>query len=284
MKNDVNENCAVFLLLQMLVINRLMCYNEKNDGEGVFFVNDNQPFVFVSYSHKDSHLVLPCIKAMEKSGINLWYDDGIESGAAFPETLARKVRGCAKFLLFYSASYDASPWCQGESTMAVDLKKDILTVFLGNEVLSGGMRIKVGSYQAIRMRDYYSQSDFQKDLCSKRFFDSCRLSGQTVVTGETGIRKRKSTDNPFLSRATKEKSRMIAALLAVFLGFFGVHKFYLGQVLPGMLYLALFFIGLNISPYIGFVGVVLSVLEAILLVILPSGALRRLHGCEFRWI
>ena len=39
---------------------------------------------------------------------------------------------------------------------------------------------------------------------------------------------------------SKRKSRLAAALLAFFLGGFGVHKFYLGRVGQGILYLLFF--------------------------------------------
>src|SRR5690625_1668809 len=38
------------------------------------------------------------------------------------------------------------------------------------------------------------------------------------------------------ARTTPPKSRIITALLALFLGGFGIHKFYLGQTLVGILY------------------------------------------------
>jgi len=47
------------------------------------------------------------------------------------------------------------------------------------------------------------------------------------------------------------KSKMTAALLAIFLGSFGLHKFYLGQVTWGLLYLFLFWS--SISMVLGFV-------------------------------
>jgi predicted RNA-binding Zn-ribbon protein involved in translation (DUF1610 family) len=40
--------------------------------------------------------------------------------------------------------------------------------------------------------------------------------------------------------AAGEKSRVAAALLAFFLGSFGVHKFYLGRIAAGFLYLLFF--------------------------------------------
>lgn len=47
------------------------------------------------------------------------------------------------------------------------------------------------------------------------------------------------------------KSKMTAALLAIFLGSFGLHKFYLGQVVWGLLYLFLFWS--SISMILGFI-------------------------------
>lgn len=47
------------------------------------------------------------------------------------------------------------------------------------------------------------------------------------------------------------KSKMTAALLAIFLGSFGLHKFYLGKVTWGLLYLFLFWS--SISMILGFI-------------------------------
>lgn len=47
------------------------------------------------------------------------------------------------------------------------------------------------------------------------------------------------------------KSKLTTALLAIFLGSFGLHKFYLGQVTWGLLYLFLFWS--SISTILGFI-------------------------------
>ena len=56
-----------------------------------------------------------------------------------------------------------------------------------------------------------------------------------------------------LNNMTKKsgKSKMTAALLAIFLGSFGLHKFYLGKVVWGLLYLFLFWS--SISMILGFI-------------------------------
>lgn len=47
-----------------------------------------------------------------------------------------------------------------------------------------------------------------------------------------------------------KKSKVAAALLAIFLGDFGIHKFYLGRPIQGIIYLLLFWTG--IPAIIGF--------------------------------
>ncbi len=46
-----------------------------------------------------------------------------------------------------------------------------------------------------------------------------------------------SAPSAFVSHRTTTKSRMAAALFALFLGGLGIHKFYLGQVAAGVLYI-----------------------------------------------
>jgi hypothetical protein len=51
-----------------------------------------EPFVFVSYAHKDGYLVYPEIKALHDSGVRIWFDGGIDPGNEWPEDIARKLR------------------------------------------------------------------------------------------------------------------------------------------------------------------------------------------------
>ena len=46
-----------------------------------------EPYVFVSYAHKDSHLVIPVLEKLHALGYRIWFDDGIAPGSEWPETL-----------------------------------------------------------------------------------------------------------------------------------------------------------------------------------------------------
>ena len=66
----------------------------------------------------------------------------------------------------------------------------------------------------------------------------CFACGQTIdhraeICPKCGVRQHEA-------KATGKKSRVTAALLAFFLGGFGAHRFYLGQIGWGFLYLIFF--------------------------------------------
>ena len=256
-------------------------------------MEQNNAYVFISYAHKDSHLVLPCVNAMQQSGIRLWYDDGIEAGSEWPEFIADKVVNCTKFILFISDAYLDSQNCRRELNFAISRKKDILSIFLGDVTLSPGMEMQLGTYQALYRKRFGSDAQFHTSLCGEHFFDICRLGGPTasLTTGSTTqyyssvsgtasaagaqpsafVAAAASVENTWNSAkktvttqvsgfvndlkaqgkkstfgstdtvktAPLRKKRSTAALLSFFLGWIGIHKFYLRQPIWGVVYILL---------------------------------------------
>jgi TM2 domain-containing membrane protein YozV len=69
--------------------------------------------------------------------------------------------------------------------------------------------------------------------------------------------------------APNGKSKIAAALFAFFLGVFGAHKFYLGQVGMGILYLVFFWT---------FIPAIVSFIEAILFLVMSDEEFNRKYG------
>ena len=91
----------------------------------------NQYDVFISYSRKDSDVVLPIVKKLEDNGLSVWIDrDGIESGDAFKSVIVGGIKKSSVFLFFSSANSNESPWTVKEVNTAVYLKKSIIPVKL----------------------------------------------------------------------------------------------------------------------------------------------------------
>lgn len=257
----------------------------------------NEKYLFVSYAHKDSAVVLPCIEALRKAGINLWYDEGIQAGSEWPEYIAEKVVSSAKVILFISRAYLESQNCKRELNFAISRKKDILSVFIEDVTLSPGVEMQLGTYQAIFRKRYDNDTVFFRSLCNEHWMDDCRvLQANAAITdvptaavsgdatpqkadvagafnqfvgaakdavssaaanaaapvtdavgsfGEFfGATKEAVTKKELPKSSSYRKNRFIAIIIAFLLGNFGVHKFYLGKVRQGLLYLVFFWTGL----------------------------------------
>ena len=61
-----------------------------------------EPYIFVSYAHKDSDKVVKIIEKLVEEGYRVWYDDGIAPGSEWPENIAQHLDGCAVFMAFIS--------------------------------------------------------------------------------------------------------------------------------------------------------------------------------------
>lgn len=69
-----------------------------------FPADEEKPFIFISYSHRDRDEVFHYIKPLYESGWKIWYDEGLTIGDNYDMTLEDHIRGCTVFLLFVTKS------------------------------------------------------------------------------------------------------------------------------------------------------------------------------------
>ena len=127
-------------------MNRPICY--KGD----------EPYIFVSYAHQDDVRVWPILDRMQRDGYRVWYDEGIDPGAEWPDTIAAHVEQCGFFIAFLSEGYLASDNCKDELNFARELGKERLMVHLSPVELPVGMRMQLSRYQAIRWYTYEDEA------------------------------------------------------------------------------------------------------------------------------
>ena len=72
------------------------------------------PYIFVSYSHKDSNFTIPLINRLKKEGYHVWYDDGIDPGTEWDENIANHIENCSYFVAVISNNYLQSDNCKDE--------------------------------------------------------------------------------------------------------------------------------------------------------------------------
>ena len=159
---------------------------------------NSEKYVFVSYAHKDSAVVLPCVEAMKKNNINLWFDEGIQAGSEWPEYIAEKVMSCSKFVLFVSRAYLESQNCKRELNFAISQKKDVLSVFIEEVTLSPGMEMQLGTYQSIFKNRFTNDKAFHDSLSSEKWFNPCKKEDSNPVStpNPTTVTPNQQTANP----------------------------------------------------------------------------------------
>ncbi|MFX1250211.1 MAG: toll/interleukin-1 receptor domain-containing protein [Promethearchaeota archaeon] len=62
----------------------------------------SEPFIFVSYSHKDNLIVFPEIRRLQEAGYRIWYDEGIIAATKMAEAIPTAIDQSAFFLVFIS--------------------------------------------------------------------------------------------------------------------------------------------------------------------------------------
>lgn len=91
----------------------------------------DRPFVFVSYSHRDSAAVYPVIDRLFQQGWNIWYDQGLQNNVVLDMEIASMIRRCEAFIVFLSPNAANSEYvCQKELPLAVRRGKKLYFVRL----------------------------------------------------------------------------------------------------------------------------------------------------------
>ena len=72
----------------------------------------NKPFLFISYSHRQSDLVVDSIRILHEQGWRLWYDEGIPAGSDWPANIARHMEACEAVLEYcFTMLGERRVWC-----------------------------------------------------------------------------------------------------------------------------------------------------------------------------
>ena len=133
-----------------------------------------EPYIFVSYAHKDSQRVLPIVRALQEQGFRVWYDAGIEAGTEWPEYIAEHLVNSQTFLAFISKASLDSHNCYREINFAIDQRKPHLVIYLEDVKLSVGMQMQLGVMQAMFRTRHSSEASFLEELCSSRVLQACK--------------------------------------------------------------------------------------------------------------
>lgn len=92
------------------------------------------------------------IRALQDQGTNVWFDEGIEPGEEWTETLALAIEGSSSFVFFITPNSVGSAHCRRELSYANDCGVQVIGVYLEPTELPGGLRLSLGNRQLIDRR------------------------------------------------------------------------------------------------------------------------------------
>ena len=99
-----------------------------------FRPDEEGPYIFISYSHKDRDRVFPLITRIYEKGWHVWYDEGLEITENYYTSLSRHIKNCAVFLLFVTHnSVKAEFVCEHELLLATTSRKRIAICYLDKD-------------------------------------------------------------------------------------------------------------------------------------------------------
>ena len=137
-KNDKLENVSQAL-------REIEILKENYEYEPVFTkfeaYNGDEPYLFVSYSHRDSAKVYPILDALYDKKYRLWYDESCENGNDFREELRHRIEKAEAMILFVSAASMASPFCGMEIIVARENGKRLYPIYLEDSVVPPAFEI-----------------------------------------------------------------------------------------------------------------------------------------------
>ena len=109
----------------------------------------SDPYIFISYAHRDADRVLPIVERLLAGGCRVWFDVGIIPGKPWDDNIADQLRGSACVLCFVSAAYLASTNCRDEISMARAERKKMALIYLEDVELTPGMLLRYNRLQAL---------------------------------------------------------------------------------------------------------------------------------------
>lgn len=123
-----------------------------------------EPYIFISYAHLDSALVLPAVKAIQEEGYPVWYDAGISPGSEWAADIAQHLKNASLVIAFVSEHAFDSPNCRAEIVYAFGHRKPMLTVQLDQTPLPDGLDMQLSLSQMFKAFAYDDGDTYVRKL------------------------------------------------------------------------------------------------------------------------
>lgn len=144
-----------------------------------------EPYIFVSYAHKDSPRVFRIIEKLNARGYRIWYDEGIEPGSEWPEYIANHLIGAEMVLSFLTPNAVESVNCRREVNFALSKDKPVLAIYMEKFEIPPGMELQLSSQQNVLYYNYDSEERFLDKVETCQYLAPCH-TGDSPAAAQSG--------------------------------------------------------------------------------------------------
>lgn len=127
--------------------------------------DDEEPFIFISYCHKDFKIIEEILKFLDINHFRYWYDEGIRSGKEWADEIYDRIIKAEQFICFISNNTLVSENSKDEIHIANKYHKNMIVIYLEDTKLSSGLELILDRKQALH-KFKYTNEVFNKKLCA----------------------------------------------------------------------------------------------------------------------
>lgn len=175
-----------------------------------------EPYIFVSYSHKNADRVKPLIAQMQRRGCRVWYDTGIQGGKEWPAVIAEHIKNCSCFMLFLTPDYVQSHNCRQEIHYALKTQREILPIYLSEVELGHGLDMQLSPIHALHFEHESRSENILRGIFNVSAVRACGCDG-IVPPEEKPAEKKEKPFAPILRVACAVLLIPVLLLLATLL-------------------------------------------------------------------
>lgn len=135
-----------------------------------------EPYIFLSYSHKDAQQVYQLLEQMVRDGYRVWYDDGNHPGDDWPENIANHLHNSRVCLAMLTENASASHNCRSEISFALEIERKVMAVILEDFQMPLALRMQLSTLHRLNKREYPSESMLLQKLYETEEFKCCRAA------------------------------------------------------------------------------------------------------------
>jgi GTPase SAR1 family protein len=146
----------------------------------------NNSHVFISYSRRDSTVMLRCVAFMRKQGINIWLDNEklIPGTPIWEEEIEKALKSASAVIVLMSPDSKKSAWVRREIALADQYQKRIFPVLVhGDEESSISLRLVGRQYVDIREDESKALRSLRNTI--RLYLDE--LSTQDLVAAKVAV-------------------------------------------------------------------------------------------------